>query len=364
MSESGKLCTLPMDEVSLKANLQYDQAKDEVVGVEDFGDGERSNKVATAALVFMARGIKENWKQPLGYVLVNEACPSERIKPVLFKMIDELTSMGLHVQTIVSDLESNFQKLLRELNITPEKPWFTHNGKKIICLFDPPHLIKAIRNNLINYNFIYETKVASSIYKTKVASWDDIKVVYERDKQQTLRCCAKLTQKHLNPNGFQKMKVKLATQGMSQTVASTLSTYVALGALPPSAIGTAELKSNFGNIFDCLNSSSLSSPKIYKRAVTKDSPHHKFFTVMLKFIASIKVVDKQSGEDVTNKLRCLRGLTMTLNGLQELWKDLHQHHSLDFLMTRRLNQNPLENFFGLIRQQGGNCDNPSPIQFT
>ena len=35
-------------------------------------------------------------------------------------------------------------------------------------------------------------------------------------------------------------------------------------------------------------------------------------------------------------------------------------------MTRRLNQDPLENFFGLISQQGGNCDNPciSPIQFT
>ena len=77
MSDSGKLCTLTMDEVSLKANLQYDEAKDE--------------------------------------------------------------------------------------------------------------------DNLINYNFIYETKVAS---------WDDIKVVYERDKQQTLRCFLKLTEKYLNPNGF------------------------------------------------------------------------------------------------------------------------------------------------------------------
>ena len=64
------------------------------------------------------------------------------------------------------------------------------------------------------YNFIYETNVAS---------WDDIKVVYERGKQQTLRCFLKLTQKHLNPNGFRKMKVKLANQVMSQTVASTLS---------------------------------------------------------------------------------------------------------------------------------------------
>jgi hypothetical protein len=34
-----------------------------------------------------------------------------------------------------------------------------------------------------------------------------------------------------------------------------------------------------------------------------------------------------------------------------------------FLCTRRLNQDPLENFFGCIRQQGGNCDTPTPLQF-
>jgi hypothetical protein len=32
--------------------------------------------------------------------------------------------------------------------------------------------------------------------------------------------------------------------------------------------------------------------------------------------------------------------------------------------TIRLNQDPLENFFGCIRQQGGNCDTPTTIQFT
>lgn len=33
------------------------------------------------------------------------------------------------------------------------------------------------------------------------------------------------------------------------------------------------------------------------------------------------------------------------------------------MYTRRLNQDPLENFFGKIRQQNGNCRNPTPIQF-
>ena len=357
MSPSAKLCSLTMDEVSLKANLQYDQCTDEVVGVEDFGEGKRTNKVATSALVFKARGIKEKWKQPLGYVLVHESCPSEEIKSILFEMIDDLTSIGLFVETIISDLGSNFQKLLRELNITPDKPWFIHKGKKIFYLYDPPHLIKAVRNNLMKYDFHFGKNVK------KVASWEDIQVIYERDRTQNLRCCPKLTEKHINPNGFMKMKVKLATQTISQTVASTMSTYISLGALPPSAMGTAELISNFDNIFDCLNSSSLSSTKIYKQAMSENSPHHKFIADMLEFIASIKVIDKRNQEDVSNQIRCLKGFTLTLNGINALWKHLHEDFSLEFLMTRRLNQDVLENFFGLIRQQGGNCENPTPLQF-
>ena len=160
-----------------------------------------------------------------------------------------------------------------------------------------------------------------------------------------------------------KMTVKFVTQIISQTVASTMSMYISLGALPPSAMGTAELISNFDNIFDCLNSSSLSSTKIYKQAMSENSPHHQFITDMLEFISSIKVIDKRSQEDVSNQIRCLKGFTMTLNGINALWKHLHKDYSLEFLMTRRLNQDALENFFGLIRQQGGNCDSLTPLQF-
>ena len=46
MSESEKLCTLCMDEISLKTNLHYDISKDIIVGLEDFGSGTRTNKVA------------------------------------------------------------------------------------------------------------------------------------------------------------------------------------------------------------------------------------------------------------------------------------------------------------------------------
>ena len=160
MSDAAKVCTISMDEISLKMSLQYDSTRDQVVGVEDFGNGNRTNHLATSAVVFMARGLTSNWKQPLGYYLVHESCSSSMLKTKLFEIISQVTSIGLNVCAVISDLDSNFQKLLKEMDITPTTPWFMCNGKKIFYLFDTPHLIKAVRNNLINYDFHFGQKIA------------------------------------------------------------------------------------------------------------------------------------------------------------------------------------------------------------
>lgn len=47
-----------------------------------------------------------------------------------------------------------------------------------------------------------------------------------------------------------------------------------------------------------------------------------------------------------------------------LWQQLKNEAGVRFLFTRRLNQDALENFFGCVRQQSGNADNPTPIQFV
>ena len=76
----------------------------------------------------------------------------------------------------------------------------------------------------------------------------------------------------------------------------------------------------------------------------------------------IKVKDPASGKDVTSNLKCLNALQLTIKGTLQVWNSLQS--SLQFLCTRRLNQDPLENFFDCVRQQGGNCDTPTTIQFT
>ena len=151
-----------MDEFSLKSHLFYDCSKDKVIGVEDFDDGITSDKLATSAIVLMAHGIIENWKQPLAYYLVNESCSIDMVKEKLAdaNAINKLRDIGLNVLGVVSDIGSNFQMFVDEMGITPDYPWFVHNGKKILYIFDVPPIIKAIRNNLINYNFHFDDKVA------------------------------------------------------------------------------------------------------------------------------------------------------------------------------------------------------------
>ena len=84
------MCIISMDEIYLKSHLFYDCSKDKVIGLEDFGDGTTSDKLATSAIVLMARVIIENWKQPLAYYLVNESCSSDMVKEKLTDAIKKL----------------------------------------------------------------------------------------------------------------------------------------------------------------------------------------------------------------------------------------------------------------------------------
>lgn len=62
-------------------------------------------------------------------------------------------------------------------------------------------------------------------FEDQRTSWLYVKQFYESDKKQTCRCAPKLTNSHIFPNNFEKMKVKLATQVLSNTVVSGMSTY-------------------------------------------------------------------------------------------------------------------------------------------
>lgn len=90
LPELEKMCTIGWDEMSLTANLTFDQIKDYIDGFEDIGS-KRTNNFATHALVFMVRGIQSPFKQPIAYFLtqnLNGGELAELIKLVIQAVMD------------------------------------------------------------------------------------------------------------------------------------------------------------------------------------------------------------------------------------------------------------------------------------
>lgn len=174
----------------------------------------------------MLRGIKKKWKQPVFYNFVTGATKHADIIYIIKLIIRKCSSIGLEVVSTVCDQGRNNEAAMNAL-ISDTKRKYAHKDenfnedffeideRKVVPLFDPPHLIKGLRNNFIKYNvqFVMDQK-------TYVAKWEHIVKAYKMDPYLgSLRTMPKLTDRHINPNHINKMKVSLCTQVMSRTVA-------------------------------------------------------------------------------------------------------------------------------------------------
>ncbi|KAF4526812.1 hypothetical protein B566_EDAN015138 [Ephemera danica] len=184
MKSNERKCVLIVDEIGLKRWLVYNRLHDLFEGYTDLGNGRRAVETASHASVFLLRGLLSDWKQPLSYVLTNGPIKARDLEDLLKQILDKLISIGFDVRAVVCDQGTNNQALIRNLGVNKSKPFFHHNGKKISVIYDVPHLIKSIRNNLMKYNF-----------KTKdgVVSWKWIRDLFFMENKQGIKTALKLT---------------------------------------------------------------------------------------------------------------------------------------------------------------------------
>lgn len=195
--------------MAIKEGLSYDKGKDVVEG---FVPGEQ--QLANHAIVFMVRGLTEKWKQPVGYFLSSGPMSADTMKLHLLSCLTKLNEVGLKVVVIVADQGSNNRSLFQvRLGATADKPFFSHNNSKIYVLFDPPHLLKNVRNNLKKHGFeVGENDIL----------WEHIVDFYTLDSSKPVRLAPKLTKKHIELPPFAPLRVNLAAQVLSHSVATGL----------------------------------------------------------------------------------------------------------------------------------------------
>ena len=153
-ADTYKYVSLVADEINLKQNLQYDKNLNGFFGYVDKGLLGDEEDMATSALVFMAIGLKGNWKLPIAYFLVN-GVTSEYLSVTLKECISILYLKGIIVSSITCDGTSHnltaLELLGANLNLEDNQATISHPNDesfKISCFLDPPHMIKLIRNAL------------------------------------------------------------------------------------------------------------------------------------------------------------------------------------------------------------------------
>lgn len=137
--------------------------------------------------------------------------------------------LGLTVVATVCDQGTTNRSAIEGL-VTESREWYIQNGEvpkrrivigneELIPLYDVPHLLKGIRNNLVEKDLIWINGD-----QVNRARWSDIITAYEIDSSSNfIRCMPRISDMHVVKRKMKKMKVSHATQVMSHSVAAAIS---------------------------------------------------------------------------------------------------------------------------------------------
>lgn len=235
LKPTHKFCSIIFDEVSLCANLTYNDSEGKINGFEDNGLS-RTQQFADHCLVFMIRGIVKNFKQPICYSFCKSTTNKYELANQIRNVIQAVHFTGLKVVSTVCDQGTTNSAAINIL-INDTKLYYLRKNEtfsnefyeiecnndntseriKIFHLYDPPHLLKGIRNNLLTKN------VKFHIEDERLASWSDIIRLYQLDSDiQDVKMLPRLTKEHVIPGEIRKMKVRNAAQVFSQRVSSIM----------------------------------------------------------------------------------------------------------------------------------------------
>lgn len=253
---------------------------------------------------------------------------------------------------------------------------YTINGAKITHFFDPPHLIKSVRNNLLVKNLGHtvsfnETKFRSNgsiVWNEKnkqkrTAFWKDVSDFYEFNNNcdsGLFNLIPKITADHIRPMR-RKMKVDLATQVFSGTYGRNMYLCAKRKQFSNDCIGTAAVLIFFNDLFDSVNSSDVPMPGKRMGAVTMESEHFAFWDYAIRMLDTMEFsASLKTGRP--NKSNVCKHFVSTLKGLRQISERLLDM-GLKSIGLRRMNQDGLENHFFKIRNNCGSNPRPNARDF-
>ena len=381
---------LLQDEVKVKEDLVYDPNSGELVGyvnlddtsnqlmqLEQVATGEKS-AVAKCVLVLMVRGVTSNMKYPLAS-FATQGITADFLYPIIWKAIMHLEiDCGLKVLFVTCDGASPNRRFFEMHRTTVDDEIVYHaqnkfapDKRKIFFISDAPHLVKTTRNCFSNS---FSHKTTRCLWKDgKNMSWMHIVKLYEDHVEPGLYSqVPKLTRSHIDLTAYSCMKVNLAAQVLSSSVASALE--VLYG---EQVSETVNFIRHMDKFFDCLNTRNLNEGKAKKNpnlAEYRRVDDPRFDYLLNDFLGYFDAwqtsVENRNGNYTKGQRsmmqlshQTLKGLRITVHSVVDCTRYLLSQ-GVEFVLTNVFNQDPLEQHFGHYRHKGGSNDNPTVHQLT
>lgn len=377
MSIKSRLCTLMFNVIKIKPKMHYNAHTDDLQGYVTCGT---DNKLADRVIVFMVKGIVDDYKQPVAYYYT-QALKKNDLKRMIVEVIGNVQKAGLRVVCTVCDTSEVNVRTINSLiedtkqhYIEMKKEWtydlFEVNNRKIIHIYDVPHLMIKIRNTLVDNDIHYDRNGDQNL---KTLKWGYFKMLYEIDKRRgELRFLHKITEEHVNTN--KSKKVSHAAQLFSRQVAVIANAFVT--EYGPEFANLGKLFSQMipfvltmDELFDSFNSSSVDAPdhKIYRGCVKRNSIHKKFWEETKTFLENVTYVCKERiGDKILIYERYLpaaRYFINNIDAMMSICEVLHNEYRVDRVWTRNFNMEPLANFFADIRRLSARSSVPDCVSF-
>ncbi|CAH2088929.1 unnamed protein product [Euphydryas editha] len=289
------ICTLVIDEMAIRKGLYWDNSSKKFYGRINTGIMEESDSTeeASECFVILLTSINEAWKLPVGYFLISSLTGEQKshLVQVCIQMVEET---GINIVALTCDgLAANFamfQDLGCDLQKCQEKTVFAVENQKVFAFIDPCHCIKLVRNAFSDLKVIIDREGNKIEFKY-------IKLLLELQEKEGLHLGTKLSKAHVE-FATQKMKVRLATQLFSNSVADALEFCeynLKLSQFQGCSL-TAQFIRIFNNVFDCLNSRSLRPPGWKKAIFFEHDSSHKLLLVKSVILSYLDIRYKYYGK--------------------------------------------------------------------
>ena len=371
------------DEVSIRKDLVFDDSG-KLIGFVDLGNTQNSidelekslsSKVspslapeeATHMFVFMALSLFSNWKMPLAYF------PTTTIKSfalfnVFWQCVEELEQRDFKVLTSTCDGASPHRKFYK-FHHPPGTPkgtliyktpnTYSIESRPLYFICDPVHLLKTTRNNWENSFWRNKTKKLKN--NNMWISWLQLIDAFENDVNESnasgLRLLHKLTADHLFLNPFLRMRVYLAAQVFSNRVATAITIQGKHGTEE-----TAKFVQNMNDFFDCMNANRVYT-ELEFRSVYRNPADRRLAWLEGEFLKyfedwkdwAMAQTDVPLGERKQYFIsdQTWEGLQICVKSFVEVVKFCLAIPGVECVVATKFNQDPLEKFFGKLRQKRG-----------